>query len=115
MASSDLPDSPISVANLLQWFTILMLFVVCCCIFVNVRTQQVSKERSIQQLMRQHRDLGEELESVQAQLKQKRSPGFLAARLRDVGSPMTQADVAETEELTPLMTASLESRSWSRH
>ncbi len=114
MPSSDLPNSPVSIANLLQWLTILMLFVVCGCIFVNVRTQQVSKETQIQDLMRKHRDLGVELESVNAQLKQKRSPGYLASRLRDTGSKMAQVDVAETEELAPPMTVSAET-SWNRH
>jgi len=109
--SSELPDSPVSIANLLQWLTILMLFVLCGCIFVNVRTQQVTKEQQIQDLRRQHRYIGVELDVVRAQLKQKRSPGFLAARLRESGSQMAQADVSETEELTPVMTAAT---TWNR-
>lgn len=113
MSSHTLPKSPVSFGNLLQWLTIFMLFVVCGCIFVNIRTQQVAKEQNIQKLMREHRDLGIERESVRSLLTQRRSLADLGRRLHDAGSPLAQVAVEDTEQLERPRTAAANPR-WTR-
>ncbi len=97
-------ESPISVANLFKWLTIMMLFVVCGCLFINIRSQQVAKGKEIQRLKREQVSLKIAMQNVEANIKLALAPGALEERLGIMESSLGPVSVEQTEELTPQMT-----------
>ena len=103
-------ESPVSSANLVKVATILMLGVVCGCLFINVRAQQVTKRAKIQKLKEKHVLIRIALQNVDVDIKRNLAPGVLEARLQAYHSDLKPVGVEQTEELVPEMTASVSAR-----
>ena len=99
-------SSTISVGNLCKWFTIMTLFVVCGCLFIHVRSQQVTKKREIAQLIKKQNQNETTIQRVQSEIKTALAPGILEEMLHILDSPLEPIAVEETEELSPSMTVS---------
>ncbi|MFT4638495.1 MAG: hypothetical protein ACI8T1_001816 [Verrucomicrobiales bacterium] len=98
-------NSTITVANLAKWSTVMMLFVVCGCLFINIRSQHVSKAREIQVLKDNLVSLSIAIQNVDADIKRNLAPRVLEARLQAYNSTLRAVGVEHTEELIPEMTA----------
>ena len=98
--------SPISVGNLFKWFTIMMLFVVCGCLFINVRSQQVTKKRLIEDLITDQADTKSKIQKAESEIKASMAPGVLEELLNILDSPLGPVAIEETEDLSPRMTVS---------
>ncbi len=106
-------DSPVSVANLIKWSMIMVAFVIVGCIFINVRSQQVAKEREVRDLLEKNRELALNIQSVESEIKRNRAPKVLINRLQGLDSLLSKVNVNQTEELLRPMTAETRSR-WDR-
>lgn len=100
------PDSSISIASLCKGSTIMMLFVVCSCLFINVRSQQMTKRQQIQDLKHEQASLRVAIQKVEADIKRNLAPRVLESRLQAYNSTLERVNVEQTEELVPEMTAS---------
>lgn len=100
------PDTSISIAALCKGSTIMMLFVVCSCLFINVRSQQVTKRQQIQDLKHEQASLRVTIQKVEADIKRNLAPRVLESRLQAHNSTLARVNVEQTEELVPEMTAS---------
>lgn len=98
-------ESPISVANLFKWTTIMTLFVVCGCLFINIRSQQLQKRELIQELRREQADLKVSIQKTEFEIERNSETRVLLARLQTSESPLTPVGVDQTEDLAPEMTA----------
>ena len=99
-------NSTISVANLAKWSTVMMLFVVCGCLFINIRSQHVAKGKEIQSLKQKQVTLSIAIQNVEADIKRNLAPRVLEARLQAYNSTLSPVSVDQTENLIPEMTAS---------
>lgn len=99
-------DSPVNVGHLFKWLTILTLFVVCGCLFVNIRTQQAAKLAKIDDLRTDYHNLSLIEINLRAQIDLNEAPGVLEKRLTTVHSQLDQVPAEKTETFAPTMTAS---------
>lgn len=103
-------QSPLSILNLLKWGTILLLFVVIGCVFINVRAQQVAKERELVNLADERRELELALNRELSHFKSQLTPLGLEPRLKAFRSELVKVGVDRTESLNRLLTASYQRR-----
>ncbi len=100
-------DRPsLSVVALFKWATILMLFVVCGCLFINTRMQQETQRKRIEGFRTAYSDLLTTKQELEADIKKNRAQGILEARLAAQNSTLARVPVEDTETLIPAMTAS---------
>ena len=98
-------NSTISIANLAKWSTVMTLFVVCGCLFINIRSQHVAKGKEIQGLKQKQAILSIAIQDVEADIKRNLAPRVLEARLQAYNSTLEAVSVEQTETLIPGMTA----------
>ena len=99
-------ESPVSIANLAKWATVLMLFVVCGCLLINVRAQHTGKRNKINELKQAQVSVLIAVQNVEADIKRNLAPRVLEARLQAYHSDLAPVSVERTEALIPDMTAS---------
>ncbi|MCH1505943.1 MAG: hypothetical protein L7V86_20340 [Verrucomicrobiales bacterium] len=99
-------DSPIGVSLVVKGATVLMLGVVCGCLYINIRAGQVAKRQQIQELKEEQVIVRIAIQNVEADIKRNLAPRVLEARLAAYNSDLRPVSVEQTEALAPEMTAS---------
>ena len=98
-------NSPIGVSLVVKGATVLMLGVVCGCLYINTRAGHVAKRRQIQELKEQQVEVRIAVQNVEADIKRNLAPRVLEARLQAYNSDLRPVSVEQTESLAPEMTA----------
>ncbi len=98
-------DSPIGVSLIVKGATVLMLCVVCGCLYINIRAGHVAKRQQIQGLKEEQVIMDINVQNVEADIKRNLAPRVLEARLQAYNSDLRPVSVEQTEALAPEMTA----------
>ncbi|NCF84319.1 MAG: hypothetical protein GWQ08_02145 [Verrucomicrobiaceae bacterium] len=99
-------DSPIGVSLVVKGATVLMLCVVCGCLYINIRSGHVAKRQQIQELKEEQVSVYIAVQNVEVDIKRNLAPRVLEARLQAYHSDLSPVSVEQTEALAPEMTAS---------
>ena len=99
-------QTPVNLAHLLKWSTVMALFVVCGCLFINIRSQHVAKRNKIQELKDEQASVSVAIQNVEADIKRNLAPRVLEARLQAHNSTLRPVSIEQTEELVSGITAS---------
>ncbi len=83
----------------------MLLFVVCGCLFISMRSQHDVKYAEIDRLRKEQATVRLAIQKIDTNIKRHLAPGILEDRLRTYQSTLQPVGVEQTETLVPDMTA----------